>query len=512
MPLTPLFLGIFSFLGGVFVSDIFREYWVFNGIFLFFLGAFFFRHHSKILTFLGAGISGFILGCVFLFFSLPSEISPFNPLTDQMVSLKGTVVSFPKYKKNKLSFALEISEFSHTQNTEKKFINWQALSEKPLLDSLIHQDNGAYHSPEKILVGSRSSYMDIAYGDQVLVTGILRKPGKIEGFSYDRFLEKEGIYFTIPSSVISLSPPQELGIWRNFWKKAFMFRSQFEAQIRQKLPVVEAEYAIAIILGSEWGLPDAVLQEFNDTGLRHLLALSGFNITILILILFQIFFFVPKKIRIFLALFSITFFVIVTGASSSVVRAALMGGLGLIILHSGRGSKQNIPLFLLLTLFIMTLWSPFVLVSDVSLQFSVLAVLGLFFLVPYFQETFPQMSKNFPFVSEILFATLAAQIFTLPLSLVLFGNFSLIAPLANLIVAPLTSFAMLMGFLVAIPYMGWICMPFAYALLHFSLSVAHIFSLPAFAALPVPSLPKWLLFPMFGVLFLGVWRIIIHKK
>ena len=495
MKLSPLAFGSLSFLGGVFVSDIFREYWVLNLIFLFFLVPITFRKFSQKIIFrehlplVFSGIFGFLLGSIFLFFSLSSQISENSALpklaknSENSVSVQTIVSSFPKYKKDKVIFEADVFCVNPVET---------------------NCNSSLQNTPEKILVTIYRNNQTIEYGNLLEISGKIQVPTsqKNEKFQYDRFLQKSGIYATFSAYSVHIieKTPEKIGRVGIFWQKVLHFRTQFETEIRKKLPVIESEYAIGILLGAEWGIPQNILEEFNQTGLRHLLALSGFNITILIVILFYFFFFLPKFLRIILAIIFITLFVLLTGASSSVVRAAIMGGLGLIILHSGRGDSKNIPKLVLITLVCMTLWNPFVLVSDASLQFSILAVLGLYYFVPSLKQKFPKAGKSF--IGEILFATLAAQLFTLPLQLVLFEKFSIISPLANIIVAPITSFAMLFSFLTAIPYLGWVFVPISYTLLHFSLAIAHLFSLVPFAYIETSGLPLWSLFPMFLGLFL----------
>jgi competence protein ComEC len=518
MKITPLHFGIFSFVMGVFFSDLFREYWVLNFVFLYFFLFFFQKKIQKYFQILVFGILFFLLGCVRLFFALPTEDLIIPTLYQKPVQITGVIDEFPRQKNDKIQFQLLISSLATGEEVEVQNEKTQKVK---TVTEYKNPQNFSQENPEKIMVTVYGQHPEFEYGNVVQITGKIKKPEKFDKFAYDRFLEKEGIYgFIITSDGTVLEKtPENLTKWQQWWQKMFAFRNGFEAETRQKLPFPESEYALGIVLGAEAGIPENILEEFNETGLRHLLALSGFNITILFLIIFWMFSFLPKKIQIFLAFITIFCFVLLTGASSSVVRAAIMGAIGILVLQSGR--ESSVPFLLLLTVFLMSVYNPFVLVSDMSLQFSVLAVLGLYFLVPVFQKTsekfFSQKKpkkhakKTFrTLLQEVLFATLAAQIFTLPLALVFFEQFSLIAPLANIIVAPITSAAMLFSFLTAIPFVGWIFVPFSYALLHFSLGVAHVFSLLPFAVLETSGLPIWSVFPMFLVIFFLVF--LVRKK
>ena len=204
-----------------------------------------------------------------------------------------------------------------------------------------------------------------------------------------------------------------------------------------------------------------------------MLALSGMNITIIIIFLSVLFFFLPKIIRIIAISFCIFIFVMLTGASSSVVRAAVMGVVGIIALQSGR---KMYPLHvLILALSCITLYNPFLLYSDISLQFSVLAVLGLMYIEPILYSGHVNTKKKNE-LFQVLSATVAAQIAVLPVMIVFFEQISLISPLTNVLIVPISTLAMILVFATAVPIVGWVFMPFAYFLLHITLFVAEIFA------------------------------------
>jgi len=181
---------------------------------------------------------------------------------------------------------------------------------------------------------------------------------------------------------------------------------------------------------------------------------SGFNITIIISILGTFLFFLPLQWRFLPSALAIIAFTLFVGSSASVVRASIMGILGLVALQAGR--LNHARLAILWTAFFMLLWNPKYLWYDAGFQLSFLAVLGL-------TETgniLKAWLRNVPEALGIrdgLAMTLSAQVFAVPWIIGLFGTFSLISPVANILVAPLIPLSMLTGTLAVLG--SWIWFP-----------------------------------------------------
>jgi competence protein ComEC len=355
----------------------------------------------------------------------------------------------------------------------------------------------------KILV-NLPKYPSVRYGDMITVEGELKIPPVWEDFSYKRFLEKEGVHAYIP--------------WGNFvilesntaspvFEKLFNVRLATENALRRKIPEPEASFAVGILLGGERGFPENVIEEFRITGLSHLLALSGFNITILILFVFWVFQIFPKYIGILSTFIFVIAFVLLTGASASVIRAAAMGLLSLFVLYCGHEGK---PLYILMwSVVLIVLWNPFLLLSDISFQLSVAAVLGLILFTPIWKEIFEKISGVFGF-REALQTTLAAQITAVPLIAFYFQRISLVSPVANLLIAPLIPLSMLFSSLSLLPVIGTIFAFIAYMVLHFSLFLTRILSQVPMAdiSFSVGMTGLFILYVIIGL----IWKALTIKK
>lgn len=212
--------------------------------------------------------------------------------------------------------------------------------------------------------------------------------------------------------------------------------SQANKSIEKILPEPQASFLAGLLFGVDQNIPKDLLEDFNQTGTRHIIALSGYNITIIASLTmgFLLWLGFWRKHAFVIAVIAIIFFVILTGASASVSRAAIMGLLVLLAQQVGRLS--NPKNLLALAAFFMILKEPSALLNNAGLQLSFAATMGIIYLSPYLKK-----------LPEILATTLSAQIAVSPLIIFYFHQVSLISPIANLLVLPIIPITMLVGFI-----------------------------------------------------------------
>ncbi len=339
----------------------------------------------------------------------------------------------------------------------------------------------------KVLVNDTGGWPEYEYGAKVTVRGKLSRPGTIEDFAYDEYLSVRGIYALMPRAHIEEAevPEASLSIADRFFRSLYALREGFESQINRIFPEPHASLLAGLLTGSRRGIPKHLTEDFKAAGITHIIAISGYNVTIILSLLSGLLFWLPLKKRFPFLATAIVIFTIFVGASASVVRASIMGILGLIALQTGR--QTTVRLSILWTAFFMLLWNPLYLWYDAGFQLSFLAVIGI-------AELSAPLKKLLRFVPETLalreslVATLAAQIATLPLTMILFQQISLIAPLSNILVAPLLPLAMLLGFVATMLGMLWLPLGLlvgyvCFALLHAIIWIAQIASSLPFSVL-----------------------------
>jgi len=345
----------------------------------------------------------------------------------------------------------------------------------------------------RILVRT-SRYETWGYGDYVLIKGFLETPPEFETFSYKDYLEREGIY-----SLVSNANVKRLssGHGNTISRLIYALRDRALTTIQTLFPDPEASLLAGILVGMEEGIPPDVQQDFNDTGTTHIIAISGFNITIIAAIFISLFHrMVGMRRGIFLAGLGIAFYTILVGADAAVVRAAFMGGITLLARILGRRTHGFAALSAAAIL--MTAINPYVL-WDVGFQLSFAATLGLILYSPPLEAFFIRTASRWmseetvkklaPPINEFFLFTLAAQITVLPLTAYYFQRFPLSSLIANPVILPLQPPLMILGGIATLIGMIWIPLgrPLAWIAWIFPAFTIRVVTL--FAELPLSSIP-----------------------
>ena len=313
------------------------------------------------------------------------------------------------------------------------------------------------------------------YGDVLRLRGHLLTPPTGEDFSYQDYLAHQGILGYMPDAEATLLP---FTGGNPLLRQIYAFRTYAAARVYRIFPDPEAALLAGILLGDDSGMPTELQQAYVNTGTAHIIAISGFNIAIiagLFVLLFSRL--LGKRKGAIAAVIGITVYTVLVGATASVVRAAIMGGLAIFAGQAGR--RQNGLVTLAFTGGVMALINPNVL-WDVGFQLSFAATLGMILYAGPFQDWFNRLlARRLPgetarkvagLAGAYVLFTLAAQLTTLPIMAYQFGRISLIAVLANPFILPaqpaveiLSGLALLLG-LVYLPLgkvVGWLAWPFA---------------------------------------------------
>jgi len=292
----------------------------------------------------------------------------------------------------------------------------------------------------KVLV-TTALYPEYKYGDELVFQGELKQPEEFNGFAYDRYLARYEIYSVCyyPKILPPLSLPLSKGESTHpdnwFYGKIFVLKNFLTGLIDAGLSEPESSLARPVVFGGQRGLEQKIRDDFQKVGLTHIMAVSGFNISIIAAIVMAglLASGLNRRQAFYLAVMFLAVYIIIVGAPASAMRAGLMGVLVLWALKLGRLNK--ITNSLVLTAAILLLINPKLLRDDVGFQLSFLAIAGLVYVYPILEALWQKMRlPKFKGVSDALLITLAAQVFTLPILAYNFSQISLIAPLANLAV------------------------------------------------------------------------------
>ena len=282
----------------------------------------------------------------------------------------------------------------------------------------------------------------------------------------------------------------------------YHLRTTLATLISQSLPQPEAALLIAILLSLHTSALKPLTPFFNETGTAHLIAPSGFKVTVLAgLVIASTRWLYEKrgteKIRMLpaqkrgnlrrwlataLTISSIAAYTILNGAGPAALRAGIMGIL--LVLAPRLGRIYNIYTALALAALLMSLFDPFVL-WDAGFLLSFVGTLGIVLFTPLFQLLL-QFFERLPFghyIAEIIAVTLAAQIATLPIFALGFNQISFIAPIANILTVPLLGIVIFTGILMCGAGMlfaplgilcGWVAWPILWYMSHIVTWLAEI--------------------------------------
>ncbi len=426
---------------GIFIASLLFRFIYFNEFYFFLILLFLFVLSillplSKRQRLIIWGACFFMLGVWRLAISLP-HINNHNIAYyhNQYIKFTGQVVAEPDIRDNSRKLVLGNIVFKH-----------QSLSGKVL----VTLPNQAIYN----------------YGAWLKLSCQLRQPGMVNDFDYAKYLAVKNIYTVCYTarSVILLNQ-HKLNPWQNFYQSILALKSRVKNKLDISLPQPENEILSAIILGLRRGIPSHVLNDLRATGLSHIIAISGLHISIVAGLLLNLFIFIGLKRRwaFYFAILSLILFLFLIGFRASSLRAGVMGFVALWALTLGRLNKSINALLLAAT--ILLLINPKLLLGDVGFQLSFLAVAGIIFLGEYIDKflTKIKLPESFEIKSSLMM-TLSAQVMVLPLLVYYFGNLSLVAPLANILVLPFLPPIMIFGFIQAL--VAFVSVPLAQLIGH----------------------------------------------
>lgn len=247
------------------------------------------------------------------------------------------------------------------------------------------------------------------------------------------------------------------------------FRRNFTAAIQSSLPEPGNNFAMGILVGQRTNLPEDVKQDLLAVGLTHIIAVSGYNLTIMLRASKKLFDKRSKRVATALSLLLIFVFLALTGASASIVRAAIVSVLSIAASYYGRDFKPLLLIFMAAT--ITAYANPAYVWSDSGWYLSFFAFFGVMILAPLITEHWPEKLQN-SIIAMVAMESLCAEVFTLPYLLHVFEQMSSVGLLGNVLIAVFVPIAMLLCFvagiagMVAAPIAGWFAWPASFVLLY----------------------------------------------
>jgi competence protein ComEC len=434
------------------------------------------RSRQRRLTFVLAHLTIFCFAVGFYISRLPiidqTHISYYNE--QQSVVVTGLVIDEPDIRDQSILLRVEVEN--------------------------IILNGGQLRPVEGLILITVPRFPIIPYGTRVQAIGNLETPGEGADFDYKSYLARQGIHSQIAWPELTILAENQGSF---LYQAIFSFKGKAQSTIQQLLPDPQSALLTGILLGNDQGLTPELAEQFRITGMTHIIAISGFNIAILVGSIVALGRPILGHRRASLLALGIVFlYTLLVGADAAVVRAAVMASL---FIYSRRmmGRPTFAPASLFLAAWIMTLLNPFLL-WDIGFQLSFAATLGLMLYADPFSRwtearLLPLVGRQttkrlMHFLSEAVLVTLAAQILTLPLIVGYFHQLSFVSLLANLFILPAQTGVMIWGALATlagmiVPAVGQVLAWVAWLFLSYTIVLVRFFAAIPGAAVSVNVSP-----------------------
>lgn len=366
---------------------------------------------------------------------------------------------------------------------------------------------------DELVLAIADRFGSYEYGDRVTIEGELQKPEAFETdlgreFNYPGYLRARGVSYMLiypELEVIGSGEGNPVIAALLSGKHAFMER------IESLMPEPQVGLAEGLLLGVKRALGGDLEKTFRETGIIHIVVLSGYNVMLVVaFVTYLLGVFMPIRFQLPFGLAAIAAFAIMVGLSATVVRASIMGS---IILFARASNRSYLAMRgLLLAGAIMLIINPYLFAFDTGFQLSFLATMGLIVVAPHIEARLLRVPNSIVNAREFLTATLATQLFVLPILLYQIGEFSVVSVIVNVLVLPMVPVAMFLTFITGI--LGFLSSALAgfvalltYFSLEYILTIATWFGSLPFAAYAVPPFPFFFVPVAYALMGYLLWRL-----
>lgn len=295
---------------------------------------------------------------------------------------------------------------------------------------------------------SKTSYI----GDEITVVGIGAVPNNSFLFNSQSYYKAKGIYLTVNNPEISINPANKLPIKRALHN----YRNYIHDKMIGHLDKESLALVDAIMFGDKSGIDNDTKTVLYRAGIGHIMAVSGVHLSIICSLFWFVLSFsdLRKITRFILILFPMLIFVMLSGASSSVVRAAIM----LVIVYGATllNRRSDTMNSLGIAVILLTADCPFS-VRDASFLLSVSGVIGIAAIAPEIIRIIEEKRKIGKITKSLITsAVVSATLF--PVSFMFFNEISIVSPISNLLLIPLCSVILICG-VITVFTLGFVVSP-----------------------------------------------------
>lgn len=495
-----LFLCAVALLSGMYVMALLPQVFFITGllflILLCLVGSYFTKH-AVLPCFL---VCAFLLGALHMHAALDIENRPLQPYVNEYIEVEANSTKKPEQKDGYFVLWAEIRSVSFMNETV-------TLREKV-----------------RLTVDETEPIPD--FGESFKAVCLLSVPKTAMnegGFDFQTYLKTKDVFFNgqIERGTLLKTGRFSFGLTDYLYS----INLRLGETLEMVLPHDAASVLRAVALGDTSGFSEAFSEALSVSGLSHVTSVSGMHVATLMSFVYILLSLLGRNRYRYVWLSGgvILSFMLLVGAGPSVVRAAVMGLMAMIAAICNRRADELTSLGFAAAL--LALIQPAILM-DVGFIFSFAATLGIILFAKSLEKCVLSLTHlegkytglfKVPRVLVSTFAvTIAAQLFTLPVSAGVFGTFSIWSFITNLLVSPLVICMLLGGLLVSVlglihPLVSQFVAGFFYPFVKLFLLVVEFFGTKAAGLLTVGSFSNFALY-VYGLLAFSLYKLIEKKK
>jgi competence protein ComEC len=393
------------------------------------------------------------------------------------------------------------------------------------VESIIQNGKTIRCTGKLLLYFSRdSTETGLNYGDRIIINKNLqpiKNSGNPGAFNYQRYAAFQGIFHNVFLKNKDWIVIKKDAFAGNDFKRFIFSAREYVLGVLRNTIHGKDELAIAeaLLIGYTNDLDKDLVQAYSNTGVVHIIAISGMHLALIYVLLVWIFAKIPfvnrsKLLQLVLILGSLWLFSILTGASPSVLRAAVMFS----CIAIGKSLQKQVSIYssLSASAFLLLCYDPFYLWA-VGFQLSYLAVLGIVIFQKPLYDFLYIKNKWLDKIWQLICVSTAAQLLTFPVCVYYFHQFPNLFLITNLVAVPLS--AVILYAAIALIAFSWVPHIGSYLgklvggltwCMNKCILWVNEFSFAVWDKIPATVLSTWLLYAI--VAGVSVWLIRKNRK
>lgn len=288
--------------------------------------------------------------------------------------------------------------------------------------------------------------INLDYADKILIKGTYKSPQESRnygGFNYKNYLKTLNIYGSVDVTNIDVLEKSS-----NFFSKINNLKESIKLNAKKIFSENAYSLFLGLILADNSVISDNVENDFRNSGISHVLSVSGMHISYIIIGISKFFNkLVGKKYGKVLTIGVLIFYIFITGFIPSLFRASFMGIM--ILVSSLLHRKNDLWNTIFFSLLVILLYNPY-LITNIGLQLSYLGTVGIILFSKNILKFLNKEQENKSKIKETIAVSISAQIAILPFTFFHFNTFGIYFLIANLLINFIIGPTIIVGFILFI--------------------------------------------------------------